>query len=188
MGSIGVLQKTIPFFYHSSLLVTVEQLLVVVYLYIKQYMQLDDRIPLPIYSNIKKLVWYALLCNRSYTIINRSGTDAGVIRANQAMAADWCMMTASNGNIFRVTGPLFGEFTGHLWIPLTKASEAELWCFLRSAPKQSWGWWSDLRAHYDVIVMINGWVNNRVAGDLSRHRAHYDVIVIYWVRFVSPAD
>ena len=38
------------------------------------------------------------------------------------------MMTSSNGNIFRVTGPLCGEFTGHQWIPLTKASEAELWC------------------------------------------------------------
>ena len=45
-----------------------------------------------------------------------------------------CMMTSSNGNIFRVTGPLCGEFTGHRWIPLTKASVAELWCFLWSAP------------------------------------------------------
>ena len=26
-------------------------------------------------------------------------------------------MTQSNGNIFRVTGPLCGEFTGHRWIP-----------------------------------------------------------------------
>ena len=25
------------------------------------------------------------------------------------------MMTSSNGNIFRVTGPLWGEFTGHRW-------------------------------------------------------------------------
>ena len=25
---------------------------------------------------------------------------------------------------------------------------------------------------------INGWVNNREAGDLRRHRAHYDVIVM----------
>ena len=25
---------------------------------------------------------------------------------------------------------------------------------------------------------INGWVNNREAGDLKRHRAHYDVIVM----------
>ena len=36
------------------------------------------------------------------------------------------MMTSSNGTIFRVTGPLCREFTSHLWIPLTKASDAEL--------------------------------------------------------------
>ena len=47
------------------------------------------------------------------------------------------MMTSSNGNIFRVTGPLWGEFTGHQWIPLTKASDVELWCFLWSAPEQT---------------------------------------------------
>ena len=70
------------------------------------------------------------------------------------------MMTSSNGNIFHVTGPLCGEFTGHRWIPRTKASDAELWCFLWSAP------W------------INGWVNNHKAGDLRCHRAHYDVIVM----------
>ena len=33
------------------------------------------------------------------------------------------MMTSSNGDIFRVTDHLFGEFT----------SDAELWCFLWSA-------------------------------------------------------
>ena len=43
------------------------------------------------------------------------------------------MMTSSNGNIFRVTGHLCGEFTGPRWIPHTKASDAELWCFLWSA-------------------------------------------------------
>ena len=41
------------------------------------------------------------------------------------------MMTSSNGNIFRVTGPFWGESTGHRWIPLTNASDAELWCCLR---------------------------------------------------------
>ena len=56
--------------------------------------------------------------------------------------------------------PLCGEFTGHGRIPLTKASDAELWWFLWSAP------W------------INGWVNNREAGDLRRHRTHCDVIVM----------
>ena len=66
------------------------------------------------------------------------------------------MMTSSNGNIFRVTGRLCGEFPGHWWIPRTKASDTELWCFL----------W---------FVWINGWENNR---DLRRYRAHYDVIVM----------
>ena len=45
------------------------------------------------------------------------------------------MMTSSNQNIFRVTGPLWGKSIGHRWIPLTKASDAELWCFLWSAPE-----------------------------------------------------
>ena len=56
------------------------------------------------------------------------------------------MMTSSNGNIFRVTGHLCGEFTGPRWIPHTKASDAELWCFFdlrlnKRLSKQSWGWW-----------------------------------------------
>ena len=69
-------------------------------------------------------------------------------------------MTSSNGNIFCVTGPLCGEFTSHQWIPRTKASEVELWCFLWSA---SW---------------INSWTNDREADDLRRQRAHYDVLVM----------
>ena len=53
------------------------------------------------------------------------------------------------GNTFRVTGPLCGEFTSHRWIPHTKASDAELGCFLWSPPnkrlsKQSWGWWFEM--------------------------------------------
>ena len=68
------------------------------------------------------------------------------------------MMTSSNGNIFRVTGPLCGEFTGHRWIALTKASDVELWGFF------------DLR--------LNGLINNQDTGDLRPHCAHYDVIVI----------
>ena len=50
-------------------------------------------------------------------------------------SAKFAMMTSSNGSIFRATGPLCGEFTGRRWIPLTKASDAELWYFLWSAPE-----------------------------------------------------
>ena len=31
-----------------------------------------------------------------------------------------------------------------------------------------------------ICAWINGWVNNREAGDLRRHRAHYGVIVMAW--------
>ena len=62
------------------------------------------------------------------------------------------MMTSSNGNIFRVTGHLCGEFTGHRWIPRRKANDAELWCFLdlrlnKRLSKQSWGWWFEMLSH-----------------------------------------
>ena len=46
------------------------------------------------------------------------------------------MMTSSNGNSFRVTGHLCGEFTGPRWIPRTKASDAELWRLLWFASEQ----------------------------------------------------
>ena len=68
------------------------------------------------------------------------------------------MMTSSNGNIFRVTGPLCGKFTGHRWIPLTNASDAELWYLLWSPPDQT--------------------IEHQDAGDLRRHHAHYDVTVM----------
>ena len=47
------------------------------------------------------------------------------------------MTTPSNENIFPVTGSLCGEFTGDRWIPLTKACDAELWCFLWSELEQT---------------------------------------------------
>ena len=51
-------------------------------------------------------------------------------------------------------------FTGHPWIPLTKASDAELWFFSL------------------ICAWTNGWANNRNAAELRRHGAHYDVIVV----------
>ena len=76
------------------------------------------------------------------------------------------MVTSSNRNIFCVTGPLWGESTVHRLIPLTKASDAELWCFL----------WSTY-----------GWANTRDASDLRHHRAHYDVSLIAICGFPSKS-
>ena len=79
-----------------------------------------------------------------------------------------CMIMSSNGNIVRVTGPLCGESTSHQWIPLTQASDAELWCFLWSRPEQK--------------------VDNRNAGDLRCHHADYDVTVMRMTKIHIISD
>ena len=89
-------------------------------------------------------IWYMLLClldNIPFFLHMRLVSDVGkcmyIICCIQILAAYKCrrisMMTSSNGNIFRVTGHLCGECTGLRWIPRTKAGDAGLWCFLRSA-------------------------------------------------------
>ena len=85
---------------------------------------------------------------------------------NVSLAMAWFlsafrMMTLSNGNIFRVTGPLWG--------PLTQASDAELWWFLWYAPEQT--------------VQ-----QTRDAGDVRRHRANYDVTVMACLTLFQIVD
>ena len=76
-------------------------------------------------------------CWKSFTDIKIEGK--GMVKTLAFVASsDFMhehMMTSSNGNIFHVTGHLCGEFTGDLRIPHTKASDAELWCLLWSAPE-----------------------------------------------------
>ena len=57
-------------------------------------------------------------------------------------------------NICRVTGPLRGESNGHRWIPLTKASGAELWCFLWSAPDETVEQTFETPVIWDAIAFI----------------------------------
>ena len=71
------------------------------------------------------------------------------------------MMTSSNGNPFRVTGPLCREFTGHRWLPPQRPVTRSFDVFFdlrlnKWLSKQSQGWWFETRHlehHYDVIVM-----------------------------------
>ena len=62
--------------------------------------------------------------------------------------------------------PFLGETTGHQWVPLTKASNAEFWFF--------------------VCAWTNGWENSGDAGELGRHGAYYDVTAIGFVYFINP--
>ena len=76
------------------------------------------------------------------------------IVASNSLAPGRChfhMMTLSSGNIFRVTGHLCGEFKGQ---------------------------WRRALMFPLICVWINGWENNREAGDLRHCRAHYDIIVM----------
>ena len=68
---------------------------------------------------------------------------------------------SSNGNIFRLTGHLCGQFTGPRWIPHK-------------------GQWRGALMFSLICTRINCWVNNGEVGDLRRHRAYYDVIVMCW--------
>ena len=81
-------------------------------------------------------------CHSSIQYIPQNMTPLFVLHYLIVVGISVLMVTSSNGNIFRVTGHLWVP----RWIPQTKASDAELWCFLWSAPdkrlsKQWWGWW-----------------------------------------------
>ena len=69
-------------------------------------------------------------------------------------------MTSSNGNLFRVIGPLCGEFAGHK------------------------GQWRGASMISLIGAWINGYVNNREAGDLRRYRIHYEVTVMILSRMI----
>ena len=62
------------------------------------------------------------------------------------------MRTSSNGNIFRVTGHLCGEFTSHRWIPRTRRVRRSFDIFFdlrlnKQLRKQSWGLWFEMPSH-----------------------------------------
>ena len=74
------------------------------------------------------------------------------------------MMTSSNGNIFRVTGPLCGEFTGAgefpTQRPVTRSFDVSFDLRLnKRLSKQPWGWWfetptSSLWRHCNALFRL----------------------------------
>ena len=96
-----------------------------------------------------------LTCRIGYpsAVHNLRSTDKNVVNMmtpslmlRRRLTSVETMMTSSNGNIFRVTGPLCGEFTGpgefHAQRPVTRSFDV----FFELPPnqrlsKQPWGWW-----------------------------------------------
>ena len=64
------------------------------------------------------------------------------------------MITSFNGNIFYITGPLWGESTGHQWIPLKIASDVELWCFHWYTPEHTVGQTIEIPVIWDAMALI----------------------------------
>ena len=96
-----------------------------------------------------KAIQYGMLLHKGVTNLWQIENIDKALNPHHRWTYRWLsvsMMTSLNGNIFRVTGHLRGEFTGPRWIPHTKASDAELDIFFDLRPnkrlsKQSWGWW-----------------------------------------------
>ena len=118
-----------------------------------------------LYMMTSVIKWKHILCNWPFVRgIHRSLEDSPQVQWQQTwvhITSALYMMTSSNGNIFHVTGPLWGEYTGQSPVDSPrKVQWPELWCFLWPTPEQ------------------NGWPNNRDAGDLRCHCAHNDVTVM----------
>ena len=75
----------------------------------------EDCVELEFYISKSKWFWNDMCCNCTNRPVVCEYWPCPVI------------MTASNGNIFRFTGHLCGEFTGHWGFPRIKASDTELY-------------------------------------------------------------
>ena len=102
------------------------------------------------------IIQHRILRHTISQIRKMKGYVTGIRNQTRAFIDVHYMITSSNGNILGVTGRLCGEITGHRWIPPHK------------------GLWRGALMFSYIYASINGWVNNREAGDLRRHHAHYE--------------
>ena len=95
------------------------------------------------------------------------------------------MITSSNGNIFRVIGPLCREFTGEFPSQRTVTRSFDVFFDLRlnkRLSKQSWGWWFEtpsysLWRHCNVSV-TRGLVTNNAKSALPLLKAWESICIL----------
>ena len=100
-------------------------------------------------------------------IYKKAKTEINIYITNLFPASHiWLMMTPSNGNIFRVTGPLCREFTGPgespSQRPVTRSFDAFFDLRLnKQLTKQLWGWWFETPSwpllHQCNAACLNHW-------------------------------
>ena len=89
-------------------------------------------------QSLDLIYWFTITVGR----VQLSSLDSGKC-SNRVLDI---MMTSSNGNIFRATGPLCGEFTGTGEFPAQRPVTRSFDVFFDLRPnkrlsKQPWGWW-----------------------------------------------
>ena len=86
--------------------------------------------------------------------------------------------TSWRENAFRISGPLLWHDDVIKWkhFPRYWPSVRGIHRVPVNSPHK--GQWRGALMFSLICVWINGWVNNREAGDLRRYRAHYDVTVM----------
>ena len=128
----------------------------------------------PLVNSSSKITSNAESISISWCLNGKSGpsrkSTAWCFNSTQPLPSWWYfhIVTSSNGNIFRITGPLCGESTSEC--PPHKGQWR--WAFMFSL----------------ICAWINSWVNTREAGDLRRHCAHHDVTVMYQERAQHDAS
>ena len=90
------------------------------------------------------IVAHRVLLISFFLFFSNSTYCSKTLRHQKTLLICLFMMTSSNGNIFRVTGPLCGEFTSPgefpTQRPVTRSFDVDLRLNKRLS-KQSWGWW-----------------------------------------------
>ena len=111
----------------------------------KQYVIKHPRPPM-----CNRYVNYLTKDTNAWNVLKSNKLDMGYVTQRPLLG----IMTSSNGHFFRVTGPLWEESIRHRWIHLTKASDAKLWSFLRSAPEQTSEQAIETPVIWDAIALI----------------------------------
>ena len=86
---------------------------------------------------------------------------------------------SSNGNIFRVTGSLWGESNRQQLISLTKAMV--LWCFLWCVPEQTVEQSVNMPVICDITVMALQWLWVRQNMNKSLYSQNISLTLPWWV-------
>ena len=126
--------------------------------------------------------------------IAKKENDVIIVTNNALISCDpKFMMTSSNGNIFRVTGHLCGEFTGPGEFPAQRPVMRTFDVFFdlrlnNRLSKQSWGWWFEMQScslwrHCNVAGMLIDFTKQIAIMQWVQIRIW---IMMIWVSTVAP--